>query len=267
MVDRASSCITLLTDFGLTDAYVGVMKGVIAGIAPGRSLIDLSHMVPPQDIATAAWLIHTSHAYFPPGTVHLCVVDPGVGSARLPIALATARATFVAPDNGVLSYVLASEPIVAAVALTNPAYHLPQQSTTFHGRDVFAPAAAHLAAGVPLAELGQRLDPAQLVRLPLYRPEPRPGGLRAHVLHSDHFGNLITDIGPDRAPAVLANTALTVTVNGVQIARRYRYYAAAPDDGMPFLVADSSGHLAIAVRNGNAAALLGAQRGTPLDVT
>jgi S-adenosylmethionine hydrolase len=266
--NAAAGCITLLTDFGLTDPYVGVMKGVIATIAPGRTLIDLSHMVPPQDIATGAWLLHISHAYFPEGTVHLCVVDPGVGSARLPIAIRTPRAAFVAPDNGLLSYVLASEPVLEAVALTNPAYQLPQQSTTFHGRDIFAPAAAYLATGVPLARLGQHLDPAQLERIPLYEPEPlTTGGLRAHVLHIDHFGNIITDIGPDQAIELLTKAAPpTVTINAVQITRRYRYYAEAPDDETPFLVADSSGHLAIAVRNGHAATLLGAKRGTPLDV-
>jgi len=267
MATTDRSCITLLTDFGLTDAYVGVMKGVIVGIAPGTTLIDLSHLVPPQDIATAAWLLHTSHPYFPPGTIHLCVVDPGVGSARLPIAVSTPRAFFVAPDNGVLSYILASEPIVAAVALSNPAYHLPQQSTTFHGRDIFAPAAAHLAAGVPLAELGEPLEPARLERLPLYGPELQANGLRAHVLHIDHFGNLITDVGPDRAAELLTGVTPTVTINNVTITRRYRYYAEAPEDGTPFLVADSSGHVAIAVRNGNAAALLGVKRGAPLAIS
>src|SRR5690349_16009936 len=147
----ATPAVVLLTDFGLADGYVGIMKGVLLGIAPRAPLVDLSHDVPPQDIATGAWILHTAWRYFPPGSIFLCVVDPGVGSARRPVALRANARLFVGPDNGLFTYVLASEPPDASVILDNPRYRLPAPSATFHGRDIFAPAAGHLAAGMPLA--------------------------------------------------------------------------------------------------------------------
>src|SRR5690348_10726474 len=132
----SSSVIAFLTDFGLRDGYVGVLKGVVLGIAPQAQLIDITHDIPPQDIAAAAWVLGTSFRYFPPGTVYTCVVDPGVGSARRPIAVRAGDWFFVGPDNGLLSYVAQEQPIYEAVVLSNPAYHLPQVSATFQGRDL-----------------------------------------------------------------------------------------------------------------------------------
>ena len=153
--------ITLLTDFGTQDAFVGVMKGVIKTIAPGADVIDLTHHVPPQDIKAGAFVLKTAYQYFPPGTIHLAVVDPGVGGARRPVAAQIGEYVYVCPDNGLLSYVLAEETLTQAVTLDNTQYHLPQRSRTFHGRDVFAPVAAHLASGVPLAALGAQADTLQ----------------------------------------------------------------------------------------------------------
>ncbi|RZM82316.1 SAM hydrolase/SAM-dependent halogenase family protein [Leptolyngbya iicbica] len=189
--------ITLLTDFGDRDGYVGVMKGIIAGICPAAALIDLSHNIPPQNLAAARFTLLNAYPFFPAGTVHLVVVDPGVGTARRAIALQTPQGTFVGPDNGVLSGVFDSLPMadINAVELTKPEYwRSPQPSQTFHGRDIFAPAAAHLAAGVAITELGKKLDPQTLMRIAIPQPKISTEQIIGSVQHIDHFGNLITTI-------------------------------------------------------------------------
>ena len=160
--------IALTTDFGLEDAYAGVMKGVILGVNPAATIVDLCHTIPEQDVRAAAFLLHTTWPYFPPGIIHVVVVDPGVGSQRRAIAVDVGTAIFVAPDNGVLTYVLAGmgEQRTQAVHLTNRRYWLPKVSATFHGRDIFAPVAAHLSMGVPLADLGELLPLGELVTFP-----------------------------------------------------------------------------------------------------
>jgi S-adenosyl-L-methionine hydrolase (adenosine-forming) len=193
------SLITLLTDFGTQDIYVGVMKGTIARIAPQAQIIDLTHAIPPQDIATARFQWMSAYPYFPPGTIHLAVVDPGVGSSRHPIALQMPSGYLIAPDNGLISGILPIEPPIAAVKLTNPQYwRTPNPSNTFHGRDIFAPIAAHLANGVSLLELGEAIDPAALVQLPMPLPQQLPDGTWQGVIQAiDHFGNLITNLRGD----------------------------------------------------------------------
>lgn len=265
----AAPLLALLTDFGLADGYAGVMKGVALGIAPDVRLVDLTHDVPPQDVRAGAWVLATSWRYFPAGTIFLAVVDPGVGTSRRPVALEAGGRFFVGPDNGLFGYVLAEAPAARAVALDNPAYHRPDPagpSATFHGRDIFAPCAAHLAAGVPLEALGTPLDPATLAALPLPRPTWEGDMLRAHVLHVDRFGNLITDVGPALADRVLAAPETAARIVGRAIAARARTFGEGPVRE-PFLLRDSSGHLAIAVRNGSAAALLGAGRDDDLLIT
>jgi S-adenosylmethionine hydrolase len=186
--------VTLTTDFGLADGYVGIMHGVIRGICPDIAVVDLSHQVAPQDVEGAAYLLYTAYTYFPADTVHCTVVDPGVGTSRRAIAAQTPQGCFVAPDNGVLSYVLAREPMTAAVSLTNPRFHLSSVSQTFHGRDIFGPVAAHLACGVPLIDLGE--SATQLVTFPVPGILVRPGdALGGQVIHVDRFGNLVTSIG------------------------------------------------------------------------
>lgn len=251
--------IVLLTDFGSRDGYPGVMKGVILGIAPGAALVDLTHEIAPRDVAGAAWVLHTAWRYFPLGTIFLCVVDPGVGSTRRPIALAAGGRLFVGPDNGLFSYVLAAAPPDDAVALDDPRFHLPDPSATFHGRDIFAPCAAHLARGIPLGKLGSAIAVASLVTFALPRPVWQEDMLHGHVLHVDRFGNLITDVAGALAAALLATPSARLVVAGRDISARAHTFAEGPEDE-PFLLADSSGHLAIAVRNGSAAALLGASR-------
>ena len=188
--------IALTTDFGQADGYVGTMKGVILGICPEATLVDVSHDIRPQAVRQAAYVLSTAAPYFPPGTVHMVVVDPGVGSERRPIVVQTDRATYVAPDNGVLSMVLSQEPARRAIQIrvAEPRYRLPQISATFHGRDLFAPATAHLACGVEPGELGDPLPLSDLVTLPVLQPQRQSdGSWLGEVLHIDRFGNLITD--------------------------------------------------------------------------
>lgn len=269
--------VTLTTDFGLADGYAGVMHGVIQVICPGVAVIDLSHQVSPQDVRGAAYLLYAAYSYFPADTVHCVVVDPGVGTSRRAIAVETPRGRFVAPDNGVLSYVLAREPVTAAVNLTNPRYHLAFVSRTFHGRDLFAPVAAHLACGVPLTNLGEPV--ARLVAFPVPGISVRPGGaLSGQVIHVDRFGNLITSIGQLlwRGDDLLAQPAFStsgdedgalwsspflaiearVRVGGRCIEGIRPTYGDAPAGGLLALVG-SVGHLEIAVAGGSAAQTLG----------
>ena len=187
--------ITLLTDFGVDDEYVGSMKGVVLSIAPEVTLVDISHHIDPQDIVQAAYLIASTYGYFPKNTVHLVVVDPGVGSDRSIIAVRTETQYFVAPDNGVLTFILEKERLTQAVRIENAAYFLQPVSTTFHGRDIFAPVGAHIARGVRLNELGPVEDSRNLLRIPIQRPHVTPAGeLVGQVVWSDRFGNLITNI-------------------------------------------------------------------------
>lgn len=244
--------ITLMTDFGLTDPYVGVMKGVIFGITPVAVLVDLTHAIPPQDIRRAAFLLSTAVDYFPAGTVHVVVVDPGVGAERRPIAAKSSRAYFVAPDNGVLSMALARQPAEAIVHLTNSDYWLPEVSTTFHGRDIFAPVAAHLARGTLLTDLGTPTD--EIVRLPALHPTYHPdGSISGQIQHIDRFGNCITNVPSD---TLNVDTPVIVNVAGQSIQDISPTYASV-EAGMLVSVTGSSGFLEIAVRNGNAAEQLG----------
>ncbi len=250
--------ITLTTDFGLADGYAGAMKGIILGICPEAILVDISHEVRPQAVRQAAYVLSTVTPHFPPGAVHLVVVDPGVGSDRRPVAVRSGRATYVAPDNGVLSLALAVDPPQMAVHL-RAAQPI---SATFHGRDLFAPAAARLACGVNLAEMGEPISPAGLVALSSLSPQRLPGGSwLGQILHVDRFGNLISDIrdircgptipAPERRP-----TQVVVWVGKERIAGVIRTYTdVAPGELVAYV--GSSGHLEIAVRDGSAAARLG----------
>ncbi|HEV8192398.1 MAG TPA: SAM-dependent chlorinase/fluorinase [Ktedonobacterales bacterium] len=255
----ATPLIALLTDFGTADGYVGVMKGVMLNIAAPVPLIDITHEIAPQDVRSGAWVLHISWRYFPAHSIFLCVVDPGVGSARRAVALQAAKRIFVGPDNGLFSYVLDAETVESAVALDNPRFHLPAPTSTFHGRDIFAPSAAHLASGVSLDQLGSAVSPETLVTLALPRPEWQGDTLVAHVVHVDRYGNLITDIGSDLASAILTAPIASLKVDGHLVIARARTFAEGAD-GEPFFLLDSSGYLAIAVRNGSAAAVLGVGR-------
>lgn len=288
----ANGMISLLTDFGTTDAYVGTMKAVILARTPAARLVDLCHEVPPQDVSRAAFLLYTATPYFPPGTVHLAVVDPGVGSGRRPVALATERAFFVGPDNGLFTYATARDPVIAAVELREADYRLADVSYTFHGRDVFAPAAAHLAAGGRLSDLGPPVS--DLVRLPPFPLEVAGSTIRGEVLHTDRFGNAITSIGPltwEGDTLVLSPPVpgfpvpgfspvgtvaggggfpLRFSAAGAQIrvadqtlhGIHHTYAEVAP--GMLLALIGSHGHLEIAANGANAAQALNLRPGNPI---
>lgn len=265
------SVITLLTDFGLADGYVAAMKGVILGINPEVTIVDITHDIPPQDIARAAFVLGTVYRFFPRGTIHMVIVDPGVGTARKAVILHTADYLFVAPDNGVLSYVL--KPYAGkckagrcrlagarAFAITARRFFLKPVSATFHGRDIFAPVAAHLSLGVPPAEFGPPVG--SLIVLRLSQPSRMAdGSLVGHIVHIDRFGNLVTDISEAYLPARKAG--VTVEIAGHTIHGLSRTYGTGR--GLLALVG-SSGHLEIALRDGSAADYLGAKMGDGIKV-
>ena len=187
--------VTLLSDFGDRDVYVGIIKGVIAQINPRLTVVDLTHQISPQDIAAARFSLMNAYAHFPVGTVHLAVVDPGVGSKRRAIAVEFAQGFLVGPDNGIFSGVLSQSPAIAAVELTNLYYwRTPQPSKTFHGRDIFAPVAANLASGVPLKHLGQEIEPVSLVNLDIGNCKQTSTSVVGCIEYIDHFGNLVSNI-------------------------------------------------------------------------
>ena len=253
--------ITLTTDFGQADGYVGAMKGVILSICPAAVLVDISHQIHPQAVEQAAYVLSTAAAYFPPGTVHLVVVDPGVGSERRPIAVQTARSTYVSPDNGVISLALTQDPVRQAVHLTKSSYHLSPASATFHGRDIFAPAAAHLACGTALDDMGETLPVSELVELPIHAPQPQPGGgWRCAILHVDRFGNLITNFRIQSH-----QRGLKVSAGGRWIEQLSRTFADV-DPGDLLAYAGSNGYLEIAIREGSAADTLSLDAGDPVQI-
>jgi S-adenosylmethionine hydrolase len=258
----APPIITLTTDFGLRDPFVGVMKGVILGICPSARLVDLTHEVAPQDVLAAALALESAVRYFPAGAVHLAVVDPGVGGPRRALGIRAGGQYFVGPDNGLFTFVFAGGGW-AAVSLEAREFRLPSVSRTFHGRDLFAPAAAHLAAGVSLDRLGPGVsDPA---RLPW--PECRLAGddLVGEVIGSDRFGNLLTSVTAERLGQLDAALTVTVSVGGHELGPLASCYAEGRE-GRPAPIVGSTGRLEIFARNGSALALLGAGRGTAVRV-
>lgn len=256
--------ITLMTDFGLKDGNVGVMKGVMMGIAPQAQLIDLSHLITPQNILEAALILHRSVPYFPPGTIHMVVVDPGVGTARRPMAARIGGQYYVGPDNGTITRWLEraeSEGLQTVfIHLNRTEYWLPKVSHVFHGRDIFSPAAAHLAAGVPLEQLGAVIhDP---VRIAIPRPQRTAQGFRSEVIHIDHFGNLSTSVYQDDLGEA---QVVTVSLGGATIRGLSRTFGErAPGELMALF--GSTGNLIISEVNGSAAKRLGVQVGEAVEV-
>ena len=264
----AAPVIALLTDFGDRDTYVGELKGAILTVNPTATIVDITHHVPPQDVHAGAFLLGNAVPAFPVGTVFVAVVDPGVGSDRRPLLVETPRATFVGPDNGLFTRAIwpgdaADAPTLSPVPapvrafhLTNPAYWRDHVSNTFHGRDVFAPAAAHNTNGVPGSELGNPVT--SLWRLPFPTPKLEGGAVTGEVVYVDGYGNLITNI-----PASMLPPAATVEIAGHRVEGLSAHY----DQGR-LLVAMVGSHetLEIAVPGGNAAKTLGVGRGMEVRV-
>ena len=273
----ARPIITLTTDFGLADVYAAAMKGVILGINPDAAIVDITHEVPPQDVRAGAYALDAAWDAFPPGTVHVAIVDPGVGTDRLPIAARGPGATFVGPDNGTLSYVLAraggprpdATPFVpGSVVLPErwTAYHLTERKywrepvrSTFHGRDIFAPVAAHLSAGLAPSALGPRLTHVTAFAVPV--AVESAGRVEGCVQHVDRYGNLVTNIAEALLSA--AGGGLTVEVGGREVVGLSGSFQG---DGPLVAVIGSGGWLEIAVPNGSAARELGAGIGDAVAV-
>jgi S-adenosylmethionine hydrolase len=260
--------IAILTDFGYRDHYAGVMRGMIATIAPEARVIDLTHGIPPQSILAGAIALSQSWRYFPPRTIFLAVVDPGVGTARAPVAIETrAGCRMVGPDNGLLWMAADAASVKQAVRLDSKRYRLQEISATFHGRDIFAPAAAHLWNGVRLSALGARLQ--SLARLAMPAPERSPRKLRGEVIYIDGYGNLVTNLDREAVAAFGAcfpDKTVSVRIGSGAAVQILEAYGHAPK-GAPLATFGSFGLLEIAVRDGNAAAHFAARPGTSVLVT
>jgi S-adenosyl-L-methionine hydrolase (adenosine-forming) len=266
-----SGVIALLTDFGNDDIYVGVMKGVIQTIHLRAQFIDITHNIQAQNVRQAAFALLYAYPYFPTGTIFLVVVDPGVGSTRKPIAVQAGGHTFIAPDNGVLSYALAELTDIRVIELSNAVYQLYPPSNTFHGRDIFAPAAAHIAAGVPLERLGPHVD--RIFRLNIPQMKIEGNRIIGQVIHIDHFGNILTNIGrldwisttelnlvprSTDQPIAVHTDQTVIHVAGQSITTMRQSYGIA-QRGETLALVDSNGNLEIAVSQGNAAQQLQVQ--------
>lgn len=248
-MESRTPIITLTTDFGYADPFVGIMKGAILCITPNLQIVDLNHGIPPQDVRAAALSLGASVDYFPQGTIHVAVIDPGVGSERQAILIHSAGHYFVGPDNGVFSFALKDRESLDIVHLSNEAYHSQPKSQTFHGRDVFAPVAAHLARGVPLAEFGLRSNDCVCLAWPAVE---RAGDfIVGEVLYIDRFGNLFTNIH-ERDLTGVAKEKIRVHLNEVKIQGLAQNYAAGDKETYVALV-NSWGLVEIASYNNNAA--------------
>lgn len=257
-----SGLITLLTDFGSEDYFVGAMKGVILSINPRAVTVDITHDIPRQDIEAAAFTLLASYRSFPTGTIHVAVVDPGVGSSRRPILVVASEQFFVGPDNGIFSYVLDSEPHHTVFQISDERYFRKPLSTTFHGRDVFAPIAAALSTGIPHDAFGPSITDE--VRLHPLRPRNgKDGRVTGRIIHIDHFGNCVTNF--DRA-CLSGKTPTSLLLNGKRIERFYEFYGEAGDGRKPFAIWGSAGFLEISSRNRSASKLLGVKRGDVIEL-
>jgi hypothetical protein len=256
-----NSIITLLTDFGTKDHYVASMKGVILSINPRCLLIDITHQVSPHDIREGAFILANAYSHFPKGTIHLAVVDPGVGGTRRPLLLVTQNYFFVGPDNGLFTMISWKESVDEIIALDNRKYHLSKVSTTFHARDIFAPVAAHLSMGVKPDALGHKID--ALSWLGFEGPFVKEGRLLGEILHVDTFGSLVSNIAEGRFFQFIRGRPFVIragrkTIRGL----KKGYWEGKKDE--PVALFGSGGLLEISVREGNAQKVLKMKRGDPI---
>ncbi len=249
-----NNIITLLTDFGETDGFVGTMKGVILGIHPAARIIDISHQIPPQDIDAGAFVLRNCYRYFPERTIHVVVIDPGVGSERRIILVETERYFFLAPDNSVLKYIFHEEKIKRVFNITNHNFFLKQISHTFHGRDIFAPVAAHLASGIAPGRFGEEITDYEKGEIDF--PEIDGNKITGKIIHIDGFGNLITNI----SSSLLEKNRIFSISLGTQTIKNLSNSYAEVEIGKPVALIGSSGYLEIGIRNGNAQEFLQIQR-------
>lgn len=252
--------ITLTTDFGTRDWFVGTMKGVILGVHPGAHVVDLTHEVPPGDIRAGAFALASACPYFPEGTIHVAVVDPGVGGTRKPIAVRTRRGIFIAPDNGLLTLALQREEVRAVREVTNKRFFRGPLSHTFHGRDLFAPVAAHLSKGAAFTRVGPRVSEWKTIDFP--QPSVEGTRIRGEIVYVDQFGNAISNI-PE--PILPSSTGLKIRHRNKVLCTLHECYEAVPA-GQVVAVVGSSGFVEIAVNGGSASKSLNIKSGDPVSL-
>ena len=245
--------ITLTTDFGLTDIYVGEMKGVIFQINPQAQIVDITHSIPSQNLFSAAFQINNVYQYFPAGSIHIIVVDPGVGSQRRSIVCQTEKATFVCPDNGICTKIFEQEELIRAIEITNLNFCLPQVSRTFHGRDVFAPVAAYISCGISLTDLGPEISNITMLSIP--QPKITEDRIIGEVIWIDHFGNAITNVSMKSFKSTFFNAKFAIQIAGMEIDRLSSFYSES-DVGSTLALVNSSGNIEIAVNQGSASSIL-----------
>lgn len=257
-----SPIITLTTDYGQKDYYVSALKAVILGINRHVRLVDVTHQIDPQDIMSAAWVTLNSAFLYPPGTIHVVVVDPGVGTNRRPVALRIKDQVFVGPDNGLFSLVAEGDDY-EVYELTNPDFWANTISKTFHGRDVFAPVAAHLSKGVLLEQIGTRITDPVIYKwaLPVHDKE----GIQGWVMHIDHFGNLVTNVTAEMLSHLTPTDPVKIYI-GNTILKKIVSTFGDVEPGEPAAMIGSSGNLEIVVNSGNAEVLLSAHKGAPVTI-
>lgn len=254
--------LTITTDFGNRDQYVSAMKAVILTIAPNVRIIDISHEIPAQDVMAAAWILKNSAFLYPENTIHLVVVDPGVGTSRKPVAVKIKNQIFVGPDNGLLSLV-ADQNEYEAYELNKSEYWFSTSSNTFHGRDIFAPVAAHLCKGIPINEIGNSIKKLVTYRwaLPIVDDE----GIQGWVVHIDHYGNLITNISKELFEKSSIKDTVKIFIGNTIIHDISETFGSVPE-GEATAVFGSTGMMEIIVNKGNAERMLGVQKGAPVSV-
>jgi S-adenosylmethionine hydrolase len=261
LLQMGKSTITLTTDFGTKDGYVGAVKGVIKRISPEADVVDITHGIEPFGVLAAAFALNNFYGYFPPGSIHLVVVDPGVGGGRQPLLIQSEEFLFVGPDNGVFSFVYQRDRIKEIVVLSNKKYFLAELSSTFHARDIFAPAAAYLSLGVDPKEFGERARECHKLIIP--EPEASKKALWGQVIHVDSFGNLITNIESD---LLKKKNVVRMVVGRRQIKPIARSYSDIPE-GQVGALAGSSGYLEIAANQDSAQDILKSRVGTAVRIT
>jgi S-adenosyl-L-methionine hydrolase (adenosine-forming) len=255
--------ITLLTDFGSKDHYVASMKGVILNINPHCTLVDITHEVKPHDIEEGAFILGNTYSHFPKGTIHLSVVDPGVGGTRKPILLVTQNYFFIGPDNGLFTLIVQREKVKQVVVLTKQKYFLPKVSKTFHGRDLFAPVAAHLSLGIKPTALGHEIN--SLEKIGFQKPIVREGKLLGEILHIDMFGNLVSNIDKEKLFRFIKGRPFVIRGGRKTIHDLKKGYWEGKKGGLIALLG-SSGLLEISVREGSAQKMLKVKRGDPITI-
>jgi hypothetical protein len=260
---KNKSIIALLTDFGLCDGYVASMKGVIHSIIPDAKIVDITNEISPQNVNEAAFILWSVYKYFPSNTIFISVVDPGVGSSRNIVCVKTKDHIFLAPDNGLLKYIIASDRVKEVVSVTNKKYFCSEVSSTFHGRDIFAPLAAHLLRGIPLRTLGEKIDPVTKPEAFINLENQAPTNITGKVIHIDRFGNIITNVLLTRHDSIKNISFIQINKQKVKI---FRNTYSEEKSNKPFALIGSRNLLEISVRDKSAAKLIKAKVGMPVKI-